>query len=89
MNNDDLEKVVEFIEGAYSRKLEIAEIKLLKDELKDYTYESFMENIKYPLLQKVDYFKVQALHKIIEEDKELQDLKESLGIKSFDELYEN
>lgn len=89
MDNDNLEKVVEFIEGAYNRKLEIAEIKLLKEELKDYTYESFMENIKYPLLKKVDYFKVQALHKIIEEDKELQDLKESLGIKSFDELYEN
>lgn len=89
MDNNNLEKVVEFIEGAYNRKLEIAEIKLLKEELKDYTYESFMENIKYPLLKKVDYFKVQALHKIIEEDKELQDLKESLGIKSFDELYEN
>ena len=89
MDNDNLEKVVEFIEGSYNRKLEIAEIKLLKEELKDYTYESFMENIKYPLLQKVDYFKVQALHKIILENKELQDLKERLGIKSFDELYEN
>lgn len=89
MNNDDLEKVVEFIEGAYSRKLEVAEIKLLKRELKDYTYESFMENLECPLLKKVDYFKVQALHKIIEEDKELQDLKDRLGIKSFDELYEN
>lgn len=89
MNEDDLENVVEFIEGAYNRKLEIAEIKLLKDELKDYTYESFMENIKYPLLKKVDYFKIQALHKVIEEDKELQDLKDRLGIKSFDELYEN
>lgn len=89
MNNDDLEKVVEFIEGAYNRKLEVAEIKLLKRELKDYTYESFMENLEYPLLKKVDYFKVQALHKIIEEDKELQELKDRLGIKSFDELYEN
>lgn len=89
MNEDDLENVVEFIEGAYNRKLEIAEIKLLKDELKDYTYESFMENIKYPLLKKMDYFKIQALHKVIEEDKELQDLKDRLGIKSFDELYEN
>ena len=89
MNKEDFGKIVEFIEGNYSRTLAKNELVVMKEELKDYTYESFMENIKYPLLKKVDYFKVQALHKIIEEDKELQDLKESLGIKSFDELYEN
>ena len=89
MEDDDLVKVVDFIEGYYNRKLDVKEIKIIKEELKDYTYESFMENIKYPLLKKADYFKVQALHKVILENKELQDLKERLGIKSFDELYEN
>lgn len=89
MNKEDFGKIVEFIEGNYSRALAKNELVVMKEELKDYTYESFMENIKYPLLKKADYFKVQALHKIIEEDKELQDLKDRLGIKSFGELYEN
>lgn len=89
MDDNDLYKTIKFIEGYYNRKIENNEIVALKDELKDYTYETFLSELKYPLLKKVDYFKVQALHRIIEDDKELQDLKERLGIKSFDELYEN
>lgn len=89
MEDDELIKVIDFIEGYYSRKLDVKEIKAIKEELKDYDYEKFMNNLKFPLLKKVEYFKVQALHNIIEEDKDLQHLKDSLGIKSFDELYEN
>lgn len=89
MDDNDLYKTIKFIEGYYNRKIENNEIVALKDELKGYTYETFLSELKYPLLKKVDYFKVQALHRIIEDDKELQDLKERLGIKSFDELYEN
>lgn len=89
MDDNDLYKTIKFIEGYYNRKIENNEIVALKDELKDYTYETFLSELKYPLLKKVDYFKVQALHRIIEDDKELQDLKERLEIKSFDELYEN
>ena len=89
MDDNDLYKTIKFIEGYYNRKIENNEIVALKDELKDYTYETFISELKYPLLKKVDYFKVQSLHRIIEDDKELQDLKERLGIKSFDELYEN
>lgn len=89
MDNNDLIKIIEFIEGYYHRKLEKTEIKALSEELKDFTYDSFMKELKFPLLKKVEYFTVAQLHKIIEEFKELEKLKERLGIKSFDEIYEN
>ena len=89
MEDDDLVKVVDFIEGYYNRKLDVKEIKIIKEELKDYDYEKFMANIKFPLLKKVEYFTVQKLYQIIEDDRELEAFKEHLGIKSFEELYEN
>ena len=89
MNKTDGQKIIEFIEGYYHRKLEQGEIKTLAEELKNYDYQKFMDNLKFPLLKKVDFFTVASLHKIIEEDQELERFKQSLGIKSFDELYEN
>ena len=89
MLKEDFNKIVDLIEGSYNRELNRKELVLLKDELKDYTYESFVENIKFPLFKKVEYFTIQRLHQIVEEAKELQDLKDRLGIKSFDELYDN
>lgn len=89
MNKIDGQKTIEFLEGYYHRKLEKTEIIVLSEELRDFTYDSFMEEIKFPLLKKVEYFTVAQLHKIVEESKELVRFRESLGIKSFDELYEN
>lgn len=89
MEDKELVKTIEFIQGSYAKKLESYEIKLIKEELKGYTFDDFMKELKPPLLRRVEYFSVQRLHQIIEENKELQRLKESLGIKSFDELYEN
>lgn len=89
MIKEDFNKIVDLIEGSYNRELDRKELVLLKEELKDYTYESFIENIKFPLLKKVEYFTIQKLHKIVEEAKELQEFKEHLGIKSFNELYDN
>ena len=89
MEDKELIKTIEFIQGAYNRTLTAPEIKLLKEELKDYDYNKFIEKLKFPLLKKVDFFTVASLHKIIEEDQELERFKQSLGIKSFDELYEN
>ena len=89
MNKVDGQKLIEFIEGYYHRKLEPNEIKALAEELKDYDYDKFTENIKFPLLKKVEYFTVSNLHKIIEEDKELQEFKKHLGIQSWNEIYEN
>lgn len=89
MENSELIKIVEFIQGAYNRTLNPSEIRLLKEELNGYDYDLFMTSLKYPLLKKVDYFTIQALHKVIEDDKGLQHLRDSLEIKSFEELYEN
>lgn len=89
MNKVDGQRVIEFIEGYYHRKLETSEIKALAEELKDFDYESFINNFKFPLLKKVDYFTIAKLHQIILEYKELENLKQNLGIRSFDELYAN
>ncbi len=89
MTKVDGRKLVDFIEGYYHRKLEKNEILALAEEVKDFTFDDFVENFKFQLLKKVEYFTVAQLHKIIEEYKEIQKFKESLGINSFDELYEN
>lgn len=89
MNKLDGQKVIEVIEGYYHRKLEPAEIKALSEELKDWNFEMFEKELKYPLLKKIEYFSVAQLHKIIEGYKQLEELKKRLGIKSFEELYEN
>ena len=89
MEKENYTKIVELIEGYYSRKLDKNELLALKDELKDKTYEVFINDIKLPLLKKVEYFSVANLHKIIEDYRELEEMKRNLGIKSFDELYEN
>lgn len=67
MENKDLIKAVKVIESNFSRKLNGNEIKALSEELKNYTYKQFEEDIKPKLLNKTDYFTVQALHKIIVE----------------------
>ena len=89
MNKIDGEKTVNLIEGYYNRKLSDKEIRALAEEVKDITFYEFVNEIKFPLLKKVEYFTVAKLHKIIEEFKELREFKRSLEIKSFDELYEN
>ncbi len=89
MNKTDGQKIIEFVEGYYHRKLETNEVKALAEELKNYDYDSFMNNLKTPLLHRVSYFTIAELHKIIEEDKELERYKRSLGVQSLNELYEN
>lgn len=89
MNKVDGQKIIDFIEGYYHRRLEANEIKALAEEVKNFDYSSFMENFKFPLLKKVEYFSVAQLHKIIDEYTELKKLKVTLGINNFDELYDN
>lgn len=88
MNKTEGQKIVEFIETYYHRKLEGNEITAISKELKDFTFDDF-ENIKVQLLKKVDYFTVSQLHKIIQEYKELNEMKKHFGIINFEELYEN
>ena len=89
MEDRELIKVAEFIEGFYNRKLEKSELIVMRDELKDYDYDKFMRNIKFPLTKKVRYFNLRELANIIEQDKELDHLRDSLNISNFDELFEN
>lgn len=89
MNKVDGTKIVNFIEGYYRRKLEKNEIIALSIELKDFTYEDFIEKLKKPLLKRVEYFSVAQLSQIIQDYREKEKLKERLGINDFEELYEN
>ena len=89
MNRVDGQKVIEYLEGYYRVKLNPEEIKLLSEELTDYNYESFKIRLLYPLLKKVSFFTISELHKVIEEDKQIQEYKQRLGIQNFDEIYEN
>lgn len=89
MNRVDGQKVIEYLEGYYRVKLNPEEIKLLSEELTDYNYESFKSRLLFPLLKKVSFFTISELHKVIEEDKQIQEYKQRLGIQNFDEIYEN
>ncbi len=89
MEDKEVVRVVDFIEGYYSRKLDSNEIKAIKFELKNFDFEKFHKEISFQLLKKVEYFNVSALHRIIDEYKELEAFKQHLGINSFDELFEN
>ena len=72
MADKELMKVVEFIEKYY-RKLKIEEIKALKDELKNYNYQTFLEVIKPKLLANVKYFNIATIHQIIQENAEINE----------------
>lgn len=90
MDKTEFKKVIDFIQGYYNRTLSEAELKALKEELKYYkNYDDFAEKSRFSLLKKVEYFTVAKLHQVIQEDKELKELKDSLGIKCFDEIYDN
>lgn len=89
MNKIDGQKVVDFIEGYYHKKLEVNEIKALSEELKDFDFGFFENNFKKILLKRFEYFSVANLHSVIEDYKKSENLKKQLGIKSFEELYEN
>ena len=89
MSKTEMMEVARFIQVYYNRDLKEDELRALEHELADISMEDFINDIKLPLLKKVDYFTMAQLHKLIEDFKELEELKRHLGIKSFDELYEN
>lgn len=55
MTREDFDKIVAFIQGQYNRELNKNELLALKEELKDYDYEKFMNNLKFPLLKKQSF----------------------------------
>lgn len=89
MTRDEFKQAMNSIEGYYHRALEDNEVSALYDELQNLTYETYKSDIEFPLLKKIEYFTVAGLHRIIEEYNGLEEMKRHLGIKSWDELYEN
>ena len=90
MEKQEFERIVDYIEGMYHRKLETKELKVLKGEVnfcKD--FEEFKNKFAFTLLKRVEYFTVQQLHQLIEERKETENFLKLNGLNSFDELYEN
>ena len=63
--NEELIKIIKFIETSYKIKLKDNEIKSISDELKDYTFERFENELKDKLLKEVKYFNLQNLYKIL------------------------
>ena len=82
-------RILDYLEGMYSRKLSDKEVLVLDDMLSNETLESFKNKYEFVLAKKVDYFTPAKMQQLIDEDKGLQHLRESLGVNSFNELYEN
>ena len=86
---EEISKIIEFIEGLYSRKLSESEIIVLYDILKNETLEDFKNKYQFALTKKVDYFTPARMQQLIAERKDIEDWKLRAGIKDLSELYEN
>jgi hypothetical protein len=82
-------KIIDYLQGMYSRKLSDDEISVLNEILKNETLETFKKKYAFSLSKKVEYFTPAKMKKLIDEEKEIQDWLDSVGLKSLDELYEN
>lgn len=89
MNKVDGDKVINFIESYYKIKLSENEIRVLSQELKGYTYNMFLSEIKEPLLISVEYFTVAQLHRIIENNKQANMFLERMEAESWDDFFAN
>ena len=82
-------KILDFIEGMYSRKLTDKEIIVLKEMLNGETIDTFKEKYAFALGKKIEYFTPAKMQQLINERKEIEDWKARTGIKDLNELYEN
>ena len=82
-------RILDFIEGMYSRKLNDKEALRLNEMLKDETLEGFTRKYRFALSKKVDYFTPARMQQLIDEENEIQRWLESAGLNSLDDLYEN
>ena len=82
-------KILDFIEGMYSRKLTDKEIIVLKEMLNGETIDTFKEKYAFVLGKKIEYFTPAKMQQLINERKEIEDWKARTGIKDLNELYEN
>ncbi len=89
INSKDLAKIIDFIESYFRVTLTDNEILEINNILKDYTYSSFMEDIKKPLLISTTYFTLAELYRIVENDKQSKEFFKRSGIDSWENFYAN
>lgn len=82
-------RILDFIEGMYSRKLSDKEALVLNEMLKGETLESFKRKYQFVLGKRVDYFTPAKMQQLVDEENEIQAWLKSAGLNSLDELYEN
>lgn len=82
-------KIIDYLEGMYSRKLTDKEIPVLAEMLKDETLEGFIKKYKFALTKKVEYFTPAKMQQLINEHTGIQNWLRSVGLTSLEELYEN
>ena len=82
-------RIIEYLQGFYSRKLSEEEILTLNDMLKNETLPEFKRKYSNILSKKVEYFTPAKMQQVIDEKKEIERWKASVGIKDLNELYEN
>ena len=89
MDKADGKKVVNFIESYYRIKLSDKEIESLSEELRNHTYNTFISEIKDPLLVSVDFFTIAQLHRIIENNKQANYFLKRMEAKSWNDFLAN
>ncbi len=82
-------RILDFIEGMYSRKLNDKEIPVLNKMLEGETLESFKRKYQFVLSKRVDYFTPARMQQLIDEENEIQRWLVSAGLNLLDDLYEN
>lgn len=82
-------RILDFIEGMYSRKLSDKEALVLYEMLEKETLETFKEKYQFALAKKVDFFTPAKMQQLVNEQKEIDEWCESAKIKSLENLYEN
>ena len=82
-------RILDFIEGMYSRKLNDKEIPVLNKMLEGETLESFKRKYQFVLSKRVDYFTPARMQQLIDEENEIQRWLVSAGLNALDDLYEN
>ena len=82
-------RILDFIEGMYSRKLNDKEALVLNKMLENETLESFKRKYQFVLTKRIDYFTPAKMQQLIDEENEIQAWLVSAGLNSLDDLYEN
>lgn len=89
MNDTDLIKTIDFFKNYYTVNLTENQIIEVNNILKNYSYESFLTEIKKPLLLSTNYFTIAELYKIVQNNEQSKEFLKHLGINSWENFYAN